>query len=49
VASITTGIMAGKSGLSSIPKFMSNSVEGIPYLKTVASEFNEKVIKKKNR
>jgi ADP-ribosylglycohydrolase len=33
LASITTGILAGKMGLSSIPKFMQESVEGLEYLK----------------
>lgn len=46
VAAITTGIMSGKTGLNSIPKYMLNSVEGIPYLKEVASKFNEIVYKK---
>ncbi len=41
VASITTGIMSGKTGLDSIPKYMLNKVEGIPYLKKMASEFNK--------
>lgn len=36
VASITTGIMAGKYGLKSIPKFMIEQVEGVPYLKQIA-------------
>jgi ADP-ribosylglycohydrolase len=40
VASITTGIMAGIHGLSSIPTFMLNEVEGRNYLTEVAAEFD---------
>ena len=39
VASITTGIMAGKYGLDSIPSFMKNKVEGFNYLKEIATVF----------
>lgn len=36
VASITVGIMAGISGLDSLPPFMIENVEGIEYLKDIA-------------
>lgn len=39
VASITTGIMAGKMGIKSLPAFMLNSVEGRTYLEHLAMEF----------
>lgn len=42
VASITTGIMAGKNGLDSIPKFMLDNVEGVAYLKQIAKAFEKK-------
>lgn len=48
VASITTGIMAGRYGLRSIPKFMIENVEGAPYLKQIAKAF-EKRIDNENR
>ncbi|AUC76281.1 ADP-ribosylglycohydrolase family protein [Olleya sp. Bg11-27] len=41
IASITTGILAGKMGLSSIPQFMLDNVEGVPYLKTIAKQFKK--------
>lgn len=41
VASITTGIMAGRNGLRSIPKFMLEGVEGVPYLKQIAKAFGK--------
>ncbi|WP_438712070.1 ADP-ribosylglycohydrolase family protein [Aquimarina muelleri] len=40
VASITTGIMSGKTGLLSIPEFMIESVEGIEYVTEIAKDFN---------
>lgn len=40
VASITTGILAGCLGLDSLPAFMVESVEGIDYLKEIASQFS---------
>ncbi len=39
VASICTGILAGKYGLNSIPKFMTEKTEGKEYLRKIASEF----------
>ena len=41
VASITTGILAGKNGLQSIPKFMIEQVEGVPYLQQIAKAFEK--------
>ncbi|GAA4107502.1 hypothetical protein GCM10022393_02850 [Aquimarina addita] len=41
VASITTGIMAGKYGLDSIPDFMREEVEGITYLQEISLLFRE--------
>jgi ADP-ribosylglycohydrolase len=41
VASITTGILAGKTGLSSLPNFMLENVEGIEYLKKIAQDFEK--------
>ncbi|WP_196894654.1 ADP-ribosylglycohydrolase family protein [Aureivirga marina] len=41
VASITTGILAGKMGLKSIPQFMLENVEGVDYLKNVAKKFKD--------
>jgi len=43
VASITTGIMAGVNGLSSIPQFMLDNVEGSQYLEEIALRFEEKI------
>lgn len=43
VASITTGILAGKMGLSSIPKFMIEKVEGVEYLKEKAKQLESKL------
>jgi ADP-ribosylglycohydrolase len=40
IASITTGIMAGRHGLRSIPAFMLQNVEGLPYLERIAEKFN---------
>lgn len=40
VASITTGILAGSMGLSSLPEFMLKSVEGIDYLKEIGTQFS---------
>lgn len=42
-ASITTGIMAGRFGIESIPNFMLENVEGKTYLKQIASIFKEKL------
>lgn len=39
VASITTGIMAGITGLGSIPAFMLENVEGKAYLEQLAEEY----------
>ena len=41
LASITTGIMAGRNGLNSLPKFMLVNVEGTPYLKQIAKAFKK--------
>ena len=41
VASITTGILAGKNGLQSIPKFMIEQVEGVPYFQQIAKAFEK--------
>lgn len=40
IASITTGILAGVMGLSSLPAFMLESVEGIDYLKALGAKFS---------
>lgn len=45
VASITTGIMAGKNGLQSIPDFMRKEVEGINYLKKIGVRFKQYINK----
>lgn len=45
LASITTGIMAGRNGLESLPKFMLENVEGVPYLKQIAKSFEKIIIK----
>lgn len=41
IASICCGILAGRFGLSSIPDFMKNSVEGIDYLKSVSFDWEQ--------
>lgn len=41
VASISTGIAAGRFGLNSLPKFMLENVEGKIYLKTLAKQFEQ--------
>lgn len=43
LASITTGMLAGRNGLESIPKFMLENVEGVPYLKQIAKAFEKKL------
>ncbi len=43
LASITTGIVAGRYGLESLPKFMLENVEGVPYLKQIAKAFEKKL------
>ena len=43
LASITTGIMAGRYGLKSLPGFMLENVEGVPYLKQIAKAFENKL------
>jgi ADP-ribosylglycohydrolase len=43
LTSITTGIMAGRYGLKSLPKFMLENVEGVPYLKHIAKAFENKL------
>ena len=43
IASITTGIMAGLEGLKSIPEFMIENVEGMPYLEQLAEDFENKM------
>lgn len=43
VASITTGIMAGRLGLDSLPVFMLDEVEGRAYLGEIASLFQAKI------
>jgi ADP-ribosylglycohydrolase len=47
LASITTGIMAGRTGLESIPKFMLDNVEGIPYLRQIAKAFEKSILREK--
>ena len=42
LASICTGIMAGRFGLESLPKFMLENVEGTDYLKIIAKAFLKK-------
>lgn len=42
IASITTGIMGGVCGLSSIPKFMNENVEGLKYIDEIAEAFHMK-------
>ena len=39
VASLTTGIMAARTGLDSLPQYMLESVEGYEYLLKVAADF----------
>ena len=41
VASITTGIMAGRFGLKGIPQFMINTIENLNYLEQVAEKFEQ--------
>ncbi|MDF1694352.1 MAG: ADP-ribosylglycohydrolase family protein [Saprospiraceae bacterium] len=41
VASITTGIMGGVSGLSSIPEFMHTHVEGKQYFEALGNQYNQ--------
>ncbi len=43
VASICTGIMAGISGLNSLPEFMINNVEGKEYLMEIALKFEQEI------
>ncbi|MEL6634879.1 MAG: ADP-ribosylglycohydrolase family protein [Bacteroidota bacterium] len=43
IASICTGIMAGKYGLDSIPAFMKSKVEGKAYIEEVAQTFERKI------
>ena len=43
LASITTGIMAGREGLVSLPPFMIQNVEGKEYLETIANQFEESI------
>ncbi|WP_196890192.1 ADP-ribosylglycohydrolase family protein [Aureivirga sp. CE67] len=43
IASITTGILAGKMGLEGIPKFMLENVEGVDYLKNIAKKFIDEI------
>jgi ADP-ribosylglycohydrolase len=38
IAAITTGIMAARSGIQSIPDFMLQNVEGLPYLESIADK-----------
>ncbi len=45
LASITTGILAGRNGLESIPKFMLENVEGVPYLKQIAKAFEKNILR----
>lgn len=39
LASIVTGILAGKYGIDSLPAYMIEQVEGVPYLKEIAKAF----------
>lgn len=39
LASIVTGILAGKYGIDSLPAYMTEHVEGVPYLKEIAKAF----------
>lgn len=41
LASIVTGILAGKYGISDIPGYMLQSVEGVSYLKEIARKFEQ--------
>ena len=41
IASITTGIMAGKDGIESLPPFMLDRVEGTAYLLALAKSFTD--------
>jgi ADP-ribosylglycohydrolase len=43
VASIATGIMAGKTGLGSLPPFMLENIEDKAYLEQIAGEFDQKI------
>ncbi len=47
LASIVTGILAGKYGISDLPAYMIQQVEGVPYLKEIAKAFE--VYVEKNR
>lgn len=39
LASIVTGILAGKYGIDDLPAYMLQNVEGVPYLKEIANAF----------
>ncbi len=41
VASVCTGILAGRYGLDSLPEFMKTQVEGRDYLRSIAKEFEK--------
>ena len=41
IASITTGIMAGITGLKSLPSYMINNLEGIDYLKELSLKYSQ--------
>ncbi len=41
VASITTGILAGRTGLGSLPQFMINQVEDRKYLLSISKQFGD--------
>ena len=45
VASITTGILAGKFGLGELPDFMLEKVEGVIYLRGIAQQFHAWLLK----
>jgi len=42
LASIATGIMAGRIGLQTIPKFILDNIEGREYLEELAKEYKDK-------
>jgi ADP-ribosylglycohydrolase len=46
LASIVTGILAGRYGLESLPPYMLKNVEGVAYLKSVAEDFRNCLNKK---
>jgi ADP-ribosylglycohydrolase len=48
IASITTGILAGKTGLDTLPNLMLGKVKGTEYLKGIAQDFEKAFLVKTN-